>query len=193
MRRLALAVTALILIAGGLMLLLGGSPAEPGPSETPTPSETPSVSPEPTPTGSVGIFPVAPADPTDSCGLYLAIMQSAEDLQRFGTLLLEGADSAEAARAATAYAASTDDWDELVEPLLTRYPGMIPLDSLSFAIKAIGWGTTVPQAADYLARVIDGSSTDRTLTEAATLFADPGAYPILEAMVGYREPLCGVR
>lgn len=192
MRR-ALLVFALLLIAGGGLLLLGGRVEDTSPAETPSASVTPTPSPEPTPTGSVSLFPTAPADPTDSCGLYLAIIQSSEDLQRFGTLLLEGADVAEAARAANAYAASADDWDELVGPLLTRSPGMIPVESLPFAIKAIEWGTTVPQAADYLARVIDGSSTDRTITEAATLFADPGAYPILEAMIGYREPLCGMR
>jgi hypothetical protein len=120
-------------------------------------------------------------------------MQSADDLVMFGELILGGADLDAAAAAADAYALAADDWDELTYDLVIKYPGTLDAESAAWAIDALKYGATVPQAVDFLARVIRGEETSQTLNDAAAAFADPAAYTTLSPMRGFEEDLCGLR
>ena len=187
---------AALAIVGVLLVALGGwgGSSGPNPTDAPTPSAT--ASPEgtapPAPSGSAALFPEPPADPTTSCELFRAIVGSRLDLQRFGELLLGGADRKLAAAAAIAYAEAADDWDELALPLVSKYPGTLDSSSAGYAVEAIKYGATVPQAVDYLAKVINGELTDQTLEEAAAAFADESSYTTLSPMLGFEEDHCGI-
>lgn len=111
----------------------------------------------------------------------------------FGELILGGADLNAAAVAADAYALATDDWDELSYDLVVKYPGTLDPQSAAYAVEALKYGATVPQAVDFLARVIRGEEKSQTLIEAATTFANPASYTTLSPMRGFEEDLCGLR
>jgi hypothetical protein len=189
-RRTLLVLAATLLLAGGALLAFGrAGSGDPDPSGSPSAIPTSPASGEPSP--SVGLFPAPPADPTDSCALFRAIVASKDDLISFGELLLDGADRELAADAALAYAAAADDWDELAIELIARYPGALDPQSAAYAVEAIKYGATVPQAVDYLAKVIRGEATDQTIEEAAAAFATPGSYSTLDPMLGFESSLCG--
>jgi hypothetical protein len=188
-RRILLVIATVLILAGGALLVAGRRDGDPDPSGSPTPLPSAPASGGPTP--SVGLFPKAPADPTDACSLFRAIVASKGDLIAFGELLLDGADRELAAEAATAYAAAADDWDELALDLVSRYPGSLDPQTAAYAVEAIKFGATVPQAAAYLARVIRREATDQTIEEAAIAFATPGSYSTLDPMLGFESSLCG--
>lgn len=146
-----------------------------------------------TPSGALTLFPSPPVDPTNPCELFDALLQSADDLVVFGELILAGTNLDAAAQAADAYALAADDWDELALELVVKYPGALDAQTAPYAVEALKWGATVPQAVDFLARVIRGTETSQTLEEAATAFADPSSYSTLEPMRGFEEILCGTR
>jgi hypothetical protein len=87
-RKIVIAVITALLLAGTLLLLSGGS----GGQSMATPS--PSSSALPTPSGSIdpslNDLPQPPVDPTTSCGLYKALVQSSVDVQVFAQAILDG-------------------------------------------------------------------------------------------------------
>lgn len=181
----------------GLMLLAmlgcGEAASGGGVALTPNTDASPSAPASRASSEAIALFPAPPADPQNSCELYDAIMRSADDLVLFGELILGGADPDAAAAAADAYALAADDWDELTYDLVSTYPGTLDAESAAWAVEALKYGATVPQAVDFLARVIRGEETSQTLNEAATAFADPAAYTTLSPMRGFEEDLCGPR
>jgi hypothetical protein len=121
-RKIVIAVITALLLAGTLLLLSGGS----GGQSMATPS--PSSSALPTPSGSIdpslNDLPQPPVDPTTSCGLYKALVQSSVDVQVFAQAILDGADQESVARAADAYADATDDWPALALEIVARDPDL---------------------------------------------------------------------
>jgi hypothetical protein len=194
-RRSLLAVAAILVLVGVLLVALNGAGSgTPAPSGGPTPDVSGSPSPTPTPSGSpvVSIYPIAPVDPTDACGLFKAILTSAKDNQRFGALALKGENLTEIAEAADAYVRATEDWDELAPKLIAAAPIAANKQSASFAIQALEFTSIeVAQSIGYLAQVIRGEATDQTLADTAAAFADPTGYPALQVMLGFDLELCG--
>jgi len=163
------------------------------PSSAESSGATPITNVTDAPSSALSLFPPPPNDPTNSCELFDALIQSADDLVVFGELILAGTDLLAAAQAADEYALAADDWDELALDLVTKYPGSLDSQSAAYAVEALKYGATVPQAVDFLARVIRGTETSQTLEEAATAFADPSSYSTLGPMRGFEESLCGIR
>lgn len=137
-------------------------------------------------------LPTPPEDPRDACQLYKLLLASAEDSQRFGIMVLSGVDLRAVADAAERYAASADDWDEMVPQLVAESPiGTYRRESY-YATEALRFATQVPQDLDYLAQAIRGQVNDRPLIETAESYADPSAYASLQGMLGFDIELCGM-
>lgn len=185
----------LMLVVSIIAIGCSGAASESSPVSSPSgvASSTPIASTPEVPSDALALFPPPPEDPADSCELFDALIQSADDLVVFGELILAGTNRDAAAQAADAYALAADDWDELALELVVKYPGTLDPQSAAYAVEALKWGATVPQAVDFLARVIRGTETSQTLEEAATAFANPGSYSTLEPMRGFEGALCGVR
>jgi hypothetical protein len=187
-RKIVIAVITALLLAGTLLLLSGGS----GGQSMATPS--PSSSALPTPSGSIdpslNDLPQPPVDPTTSCGLYKALVQSSVDVQVFAQAILDGADQESVARAADAYADATDDWPALALEIVARDPGRLDSYGAGALVEGIKIANSVPQVGHYLARVIRGEETEFSLEFVADGLAQDDAYGVLWAINGFYEDIC---
>ena len=187
-RKIVIAVIAALLLGGTLLLLSGGS----GGQSMATPS--PSSSALPTPSGSIdpslNDLPQPPVDPTTSCGLYKALVQSSVDVQVFAQAILDGADQESVARAADAYADATDDWPALALEIVARDPGRLDSYGAGALVEGIKIANSVPQVGHYLARVIRGQEKEYSLDIVAGGLAEKSSYDVLWAIHGYSTDIC---
>lgn len=187
-RKIVMAVIAVLLLVGALLLLSGGdggqSEETPGPSSSASPTPSGSIDP------SLSAFPQPPSDPTSSCGLFKAVFQSAVDVQAFAQAILDGADHESVARAADAYADATSDWDALALEIVSRDPGRLDSYGAGALVEGFKIANSVPQTTRYLARVIRGQEIEYPLDVVAAGLAREDAYGVLWAINGYREDIC---
>jgi hypothetical protein len=173
-------VSLLLLVA----LVACGSPA----------ADTAQVNPSATPSASVDPIilnlPVPPVDPTTSCGLWKALVQSPVDMQVFAQAILDGADQESVARAADAYADATDDWPALALEIVPRDPGRLDPYGIGELVEGIKIANSTPQVGHYLARVIRGEETEFSLEFVAAGLARDDAYDVLWAINGFYEDIC---
>jgi hypothetical protein len=157
-------------------------------------ADTAQVSPSATPSASVDPIilnlPAPPVDPTTSCGLWKALVQSPVDIQAFAQAILDGADQESVARAADAYADATDDWPALALEIVPRDPGRLDPYDIGGLVEGIKIANSVPQVGHYLARVIRGEETEFSLEFVADGLAQEDAYGMLWAINGYSEDIC---
>ena len=186
--KIVIAVIAAFLLAGTLLLLSGGSEgqsmATPSPSSSASPTPSDSIDP------SLSDLPQPPVDPTTTCGFLNALGQSPVDMQAFAQAILDGADQESVARAADAYADSTDDWPALALEIVARDPGRLDSYGAGALVEGIKIANSVPQVGHYLARVIRGQEKEYSLDVVAGGLAEEDSYGVLWAINGYREDVC---
>lgn len=157
-------------------------------------ADTAQVNPSATPSASVDPIilnlPVPPVDPTTSCGLYKALVQSSVDIQVFAQAILDGADQESVARAADAYADATDDWPALALEIVARDPGRLDSYGAGALVEGFKIANSVPQVGHYLARVIRGQEKEYSLDVVAGGLAEKYSYDVLWAILGYRTDIC---
>ena len=187
-RKIVIVVLAVILLAGTALLLSGGNSGQS--QETPSPSSSASPTPSGSSDPSLSAFPQPPVDPTTTCGLYQAVVESAIDVQAFAQAILDGADYESVARAADAYADATDNWDALALEIVSRDPGRLDSSSAGALVEGFKIANSVPRTTRYLAQVIRGEETEFSLEFVASELAQKDAYDVLWAVHGYREDIC---